>query len=84
MKQDPLLTFTIEAHEPASMRARITVDQQYVGSMYQEALLHHKREVRIQGFSQGTTPLAYLEKTYKMPGIYRKGALVRVLLNTAH
>ncbi len=68
MKQEQsLLTFTLEPQTGTSVKARIMVDQQYVASMYREALTKQKRDVRIQGFSQGTTPLKYLEQTYKVP-----------------
>jgi len=61
-----ILTVTFEQQSAITI-ATVHIDQSYVDAIYQEALTKQKKDVHIQGFSHGAAPLAYIEKTYKIP-----------------
>jgi len=62
-----LLCMKFEHQEPTVLHATVTIEKPYIESIYQEALLNQKKHVQVPGFSRGSTPLTYLEKTYKIP-----------------
>lgn len=67
MNEHSFLALKLEQILPTKAQATVTVDKPYIATLYREILLKQKKDARIQGFSQGTVPLSYLEKTFKIP-----------------
>ncbi|MCL5436668.1 MAG: hypothetical protein M1549_02210 [Candidatus Dependentiae bacterium] len=64
-KQGDALFCTLEPQSRKLSLARITVKQAHVNALYRQALSRHQLHVQARGFARGSTPVAYLELTYK-------------------
>ncbi len=51
--------------EPNCYLATVTIPSASVDALYQEALLAQKAEAQTYGFTKGTTPLYYIENTFR-------------------
>lgn len=67
MNEHSFLALKFEQLLPSKAQATITVEKPYIATLYREILLKQKKDARIQGFSQGSVPISYLEKTFRIP-----------------
>lgn len=67
MNEHSFLALKLEQILPTKAQATVTVDKPYIATLYREILLKQKKDARIQGFSQGSVPISYLEKTFRIP-----------------
>jgi len=64
-KGEKLYNFDLIEKGPNQCMVSLTVPYQNVDSVYQNAVLMQKNQANTYGFSQGSTPLSYIETTYK-------------------
>lgn len=58
-------SFDLVSQEPSLLTAMITIKQTFIDTLYMKALNAQKDEAITYGFSKGTTPLSYIEATFK-------------------
>lgn len=59
------LVCVIEQQSRKLSWARVVVKQSLVSALYRQALSRHQLYVQARGFARGTTPISYIERTYK-------------------
>lgn len=59
-------SFHMQEKNSENYIVKIVLDNQHIKAIYKEALLSHKEEANTYGFSKGSTPLHYIEHTYKL------------------
>lgn len=64
-EQSECLACTFEEVEQYGSCARVVVHSSLVGTLYKHALDRHRECVQAQGFVRGTTPISYIERTYR-------------------
>lgn len=59
------ISCTLEQQSRKVCWARVVVKNSLVNPLYRQALSRHQQYVQARGFARGTTPLSYIERTYK-------------------
>ncbi len=65
MSHEAHLSFAAEKKSSDHCRATVTISPSYINAMYHYILKVKQQEIIPQGFSKGTTPLSYIEYTFK-------------------
>ncbi|MGC2310461.1 MAG: trigger factor [Candidatus Babeliaceae bacterium] len=65
MVSGDLITFFIDSHDQDVSYITIVIDKSIVNALYEYALKFYKDKARVVGFAPGSTPLSYLEYTFR-------------------
>lgn len=65
IQRETAFTFKVIQEHPNSQKALITVPANYIDSVYNHVVLTQKAKADTYGFSQGTTPLYYIEQNFR-------------------
>ncbi|HVX01297.1 MAG TPA: hypothetical protein VHA52_12815, partial [Candidatus Babeliaceae bacterium] len=61
------LTFTLSNSYQSRCTATVQVSRNFVDQIYRYVLQKQCQDARTQGFSQGATPITYIENTFRIP-----------------
>lgn len=60
-------SFSVVEEGPQKHIAKVLIGKEYVSALYKEVLFSRKKHVKTHGFSQGDTPLGYIEQNFRAP-----------------